>query len=70
MTIREKVIEKLEKEGQVDNFWCIDNRITTRLSAVILNLKNEGYEFDDEKSGYLGDSKNWNYVLKTKQTLF
>lgn len=69
-TIKEQVKEILERDGKIDNFYCIDNRITTRLSDTIFRLQKEGWEFDEEKSGYLGDSKNWCYVVKGKKTLF
>jgi hypothetical protein len=63
-TIKDKVEQILMKNGCVSNFECIDSRLTTRLSDVILHLKTEGWEFDEEKSGYIGDSKNWRYVAK------
>ena len=66
MTIKEKVKEILERDGRVDNFSMIDQRITTRLSDVIFHLIKDGYVFDDEKSGFLGESKNWCYVLLQK----
>lgn len=60
----EKVVEeKLMKEGCVDNKWCIFNGIW-RLSDVVLKLKKKGWEFDEDKSGYVGESKNWRYVAK------
>lgn len=71
MTIKQQVCDKLMREGKIDNFYCIDNRWTTRLGAVIHSLQKEGkVEIDEEKSGFLGDSKNWQYILKTKSTLF
>lgn len=59
----------LREEGYIDNFFCIDEKITTRLGAVIHNLRNEGWYFDDEKSGYIGETKNWRYVLKSAPPL-
>lgn len=35
------VVSKLLSEGFVDNYSMIDNRITTRLSAVILYIKDK-----------------------------
>ena len=55
--------EKLRKDGSVDNFWCIDNRITIRLGAVIFVLKGRGWAFDDARSGFVPGTKNWRYVL-------
>jgi hypothetical protein len=63
MTNKQRIEDKLRKDGFVDNFWAIDSRITTRLGAVINVLKREGWTFDDTKSGYLGATKNWRYVL-------
>lgn len=54
----------LLKQGYVDNFYCIDKKITTRLGAVILKLKSKGWIFDENKSGYYNNSKNWRYVAK------
>lgn len=70
MSIKDKVKEILEKEGKIDNFRCIDERITTRLSDVILHLGREGMKFDEEKSGYIEGTKNWRYVLQVKEKLF
>ena len=52
--------------GKIDNFFCIDNRWTTRLSDVIFKLRSEGKldMLDEEKSGYISESKNWQYILK------
>lgn len=58
---------KLKKDGFVDNFWCIENKITTRLGAYILELKKDGFIFDDNKSGYIKNTKNWAYYLKNKE---
>ncbi len=72
MTIKQRVVEILEKEGRIDNFYCIDNRITTRLSDVIFRLMKEGWVFDHDTSGYAKGTKNWVYKLKSKpiKTLF
>jgi len=48
MTSKSKIIEYLKEHGQIDNFYCIDNRITTRLGAVIFKLKQEGWGFRTE----------------------
>jgi hypothetical protein len=65
-TNKQKVEDILKQKGWVDNFYCIDNRISLRLSDIIMTLKEEGWEFDDEKSGYLNPNqkKNWYYVAK------
>ncbi len=46
----EQVIEKIEQDGEVSNFWAIDNRIL-RLAGYIYFLRNEGYVFET-KYGY------------------
>ena len=71
MTAKEKIYNILQNTGMVDNFYCIDNRITTRLGAVINKLQSEGkIEIDHDKSGYIEGTKNWNYILKLKDKLF
>lgn len=60
MTIKSKIKEILRKEGSIDNFYCIDNRITTRLGATIHLLRQEGWEIEGHK---IPDSKNWIYTL-------
>lgn len=41
----------LANEGQIDNFYCFENKLTLRLGARIHDLKGEGYEFEVEKDG-------------------
>lgn len=62
-TQKQIIIEKLQRDGYVDNIWAIENKITTRLGAVILVLKNEGFVFDEERSGFITNTKNWRYYL-------
>lgn len=65
-TNKDKVVDILLKQGWVDNKFCIFNGISWRLSDIVLTLKEEGWEFDDEKSGYLNpkEKRNWYYVVK------
>lgn len=63
MTHKAEVEKRLRETGAVDNFWAFNNRVTLRLGAVIHVLKREGWVFDEEKSGYIPDTKNWRYVL-------
>lgn len=65
MTQKQKVKEKLLADGEVDNFWAFNNRVSLRLGAIIHVLKKEGWVFDEEKSGFIPDTKNWRYVLKS-----
>lgn len=48
MTSKQKIVNRINEVGYVDNFWCIDNRITTRLGAVIFTLKKAGWDFKTE----------------------
>jgi hypothetical protein len=41
----------LKRDGQIDNFHAIETRLTLRLGARILDLKNKGYEFETEMVG-------------------
>lgn len=54
----------LRERGYVDNYMCIQEKITLRLGAVIHVLKAEGWKFDEVKSGYVPGTKNWRYILK------
>ncbi len=60
-TAKQKIINRINETGKVDNYWCIDNRITTRLGAVIFKLRKEGYDFKVEM-----DNKNCNYIVNKK----
>lgn len=56
------VIEEiLKREGQIDNYFCIEHRITLRLGARIYDLTQKGYEFETKKVGR-------NYVYKVLTT--
>jgi hypothetical protein len=59
---------KLEKEGEVNNKWCLDNGIW-RLSDIVLHLRSEGMEIDTEY-GTERVGKNTHYKLIRKETLF
>ena len=68
-TILDIVVDRLNETGEVSNFWCIDNRITTRLSDAIFRLNKRGWEFEGD---YIGDTKNFQYrvISRPKLTLF
>lgn len=72
MTQKKQVEEKLLRDGFCTNFWAIDTRTTLRLGDIIFKLRKEGWEFSPD-SGYIGDTKNWKYILtrapKVQQTL-
>jgi hypothetical protein len=66
MTQKEKVIQQLESYGAVENVWAVHNYIL-RLGAIIHELKQEGWVFDEELSGFIEGTKNWRYVLAPAQ---
>lgn len=49
----------LEREGSIDNFRCIHERISLRLGARIADLKAAGYRFRTERLA----NKNFVYHL-------
>jgi len=62
-TQKDRVAEKLRADGFVDNFWCLENKVSLRLGAIIHDLKGEGWQFDEERSGYVAGTKNWRYYV-------
>ncbi|EOH9847943.1 helix-turn-helix domain-containing protein [Campylobacter jejuni] len=56
------VLGLLLKNGTVDNFYCIDKRITTRLGAYIYNLRIKGYEIETVRNK---ETRNTFYILKS-----
>lgn len=62
-TIKQRVKEKLLQDGYVDNFWALETHLTSRFAATILTLKDEGFEFDEARSGFLEGTKNFRYYL-------
>lgn len=64
---KQKVINKLELDGHVSNFWAIENYIL-RLGAIIHRLKQKGWEFDT-KWGEGNERKNFYYYVSKKPEL-
>lgn len=58
-TQKERVIDRINEVGYVDNFWAFHNYIL-RLGAIIYDLKEEGWEFKGE-FGEGKDRKNYFY---------
>ncbi|HDZ4931892.1 TPA: hypothetical protein RTF91_000823 [Campylobacter jejuni] len=56
------VLGLLLKNGVVDNFYCINKRITTRLGAYIYNLRNKGYAIETIRNK---NTRNTFYILKS-----
>ena len=64
-TTQKEVIKNiLKNDGYVDNFLVMDEHISIRLGAIIYTLKQEGWIFDEQKSGFIPNTKNWRYYLK------
>jgi hypothetical protein len=57
-----KIKDLLIGQGYVDNFYCIDHRITTRLSSAIERLRKQGWEIETD----MHENKNCYYHLKQK----
>lgn len=45
----ERIIEILERDGQIDNFFAIHSRISLRLGARIWDLRQRGWEFETDQ---------------------
>jgi hypothetical protein len=54
-----QVAHILEERGEIDNFWAIDTRLTTRLSAAIHDLRNLNWEIETTRT----ENKNTHYKL-------
>lgn len=76
MTQKDVIIELLLKQGYVDNYYCIDNKISIRLGAIIFVLKQDGWDFRTEMVGkncHYYPIKKPSHVLENEQaqkTLF
>lgn len=65
ITQADRVLKILRENGSITNFYCIENKISIRLGAIIHDLKTSGLiELDDDKSGFLEGTKNYQYVVK------
>lgn len=66
---KDRVIEKLRRDGEVDNFWAIENKIL-RLGAIMYELRDEGWEFHGmygkERRYERALWKNYYYILGEK----
>ena len=60
---KEIVIEKLDKDGFVNRNWCLRKYIS-RLSAIIYELKEEGWEFETKRGK--GDDNDYYYHVRTR----
>ena len=69
-----KVLAHLQREGSITSWDAIQLYRATRLSAIIFNLKEEGYNISsvnkkDSNSHWVNYiyKGNWNYIEKLKQ---
>lgn len=62
-TQQEIVLEKLIREGEVSNFWAIQNYIL-RLSGVIYDLKKVGWNIADGEFEIVNGRKTKNFIYK------
>lgn len=61
-----KVLSHLQREGSIDTWKAIQLYRATRLSAIIFNLRDEGY--DIESKNMSGDGSHWTeYIYKGKR---
>lgn len=62
---QERVLEKLNRDGEVNNFWAIEHYIL-RLGAIIHQLSKEGMQFKRAYGKELGKEqrlwKNYYYI--------
>jgi len=67
-TQKQRVIERIEEKGYVDNFWAFGNYIL-RLGAIIYELRKDGYILDGKFGKELGYDKHlWkNYYYTEKK---
>jgi hypothetical protein len=67
ITQEDRVRERIEQMGYVDNFWAIENYIL-RLGAIVYTLRKDGMELEGAFGKELGKEKslwkNYYYVLK------
>jgi hypothetical protein len=67
MTAKKKVETILNNEGSISRNRCIQEKITTRLAAIIGILKQEGYSFTTKETEsdfvYIKDGGKWNLSL-------
>jgi len=66
---KQRVINRINEVGYVDNFWAINNYIL-RLGAIIHELTKEGWNFNKRKFGEGSHKKNFYYYPQTPGTLF
>jgi hypothetical protein len=61
MKQRETIERILRNEGQIDNFLCMNTRLTLRLGAHIFNLRKKGWDIETKEL----PNRNTVYILKS-----
>lgn len=64
MSQTDVIANMLRREGKVDNFTCIHNKVSLRLGARINDLRNRGWKIRTEEQ----DDKNCIYYLESEPT--
>lgn len=70
MSNKKIIKEILEQQGFISNYYCIDTRLTTRLSEYIRQLREEGMEIETDFDPKKNRNKDCIYKLRVKETLF
>lgn len=66
----EKIENILYAQRKIDNFFCIDTRLTTRLGAYIHILRTKGYDIQTQRN-YENTRNTFYFLIKApKQRLF
>ena len=63
-TQKQRVIDQLDVEGKVTNFWAFSHYIL-RLGAIILDLKKDGWVFNTGW-GTGSEKKNYHYFVVSR----
>ncbi|MBZ7974617.1 helix-turn-helix domain-containing protein [Campylobacter molothri] len=63
LTQEAQILNILLEKGEIDNFFCLDKRISIRLGAYIYNLRNKGYVIETHHNK---KTRNTTYILKEK----
>lgn len=60
ITQKDRVRRILKDQGFIDNHSAIDAKLTTRLGAIIFQLRQDGMEIE---GGFIPGTKNFKYTL-------
>lgn len=74
ITQKDRVLQYLKDYGSITSWEAIQQFGATRISAIIFNLKKDGYEFDEEwehtTNRYADPVSYKRYVLKRRGDIF